>query len=385
MKIIHYCQYIWGVGHFFRSLEICRALAGHDVLLVTGGPQINASLPDHVREVRLPAIMTDRNYTNLSTTEKSKSFDQVKRERKKRLYDLFNKEAPDFFIVELYPFGRKFFQYELDPILKAIRNKALGSARVVCSLRDILVKKKDPEAFERRVIDKLNSYFDALLVHADPNLVRIDETFSRVDDILIPVVYTGFVAPKPAPDARERLRGLLGIGQDEFLVVASAGGGKVGARLLEPLVSAWRQIDLENSHHLHIFTGPFMSEAEFNHLQELAHKGVRVQRFTNDFLSYLKAADLSVSMAGYNTCMNILATRIPALVWPSSQDREQGFRAERLSRLGVLKILNEGDLHPSRLAAIIGRALSPDPQSRVDIDLNGAINTAKWLEAWVES
>ncbi len=42
MKIIHYCQYIWGVGHFFRSLEICRALAGHDVLLVTGGPKINA-------------------------------------------------------------------------------------------------------------------------------------------------------------------------------------------------------------------------------------------------------------------------------------------------------------------------------------------------------
>ncbi len=123
-----------------------------------------------------------------------------------------------------------------------------------------------------------------------------------------------------------------------------------------------------------------MSEAEFNHLQELAHKGVRVQRFTNDFLAYLKAADLSVSMAGYNTCMNILATRTPALVWPSSQDREQGLRAERLSRLGVLKILNDEDLCPSRLTAIIGRALSEDPQQKVNIDLNGAINTAKWLE-----
>ncbi len=90
-------------------------------------------------------------------------------------------------------------------------------------------------------------------------------------------------------------------------------------------------------------------------------------------------------MARDYTSRNLRATRIPDLGWPSSQDREQGLRAERLARQGVLKILNDEDLCPSRLTAIIGRALSPDPQSRVDIDLNGAINTAKWLEAWVES
>ena len=45
MKIILYCQHIWGVGHYFRSLEICKALIGHDILMVTGGAEVDTPLP----------------------------------------------------------------------------------------------------------------------------------------------------------------------------------------------------------------------------------------------------------------------------------------------------------------------------------------------------
>jgi predicted glycosyltransferase len=85
-------------------------------------------------------------------------------------------------------------------------------------------------------------------------------------------------------------------------------------------------------------------------------------------------------MAGYNTCMDILTTRVPALVWPYSGDHEQGIRAERLSRLGVLQILNDEDLHPDRLVLRLKQMLSEDPKPSVNIDLNGAVNTAKWIE-----
>ena len=50
MKIVFYCQHVLGVGHFFRSLEICRALAGHEVILVTGGPRFEVQLPGHISE-----------------------------------------------------------------------------------------------------------------------------------------------------------------------------------------------------------------------------------------------------------------------------------------------------------------------------------------------
>ena len=384
MKIVHYCQHILGIGHFFRSLEICKALEGHEVYLITGGPRIDAPLPPHVREVRLPGLMMDRDFKDLFSTDGERSVDQVKKERRQLLFQLFGREAPGLFIVELYPFGRKAFRFELDPVLQGIRNGELPRSRVVCSLRDILVEKEDPVLYEKRVVGALNSFFDALLVHADPSVIKLDETFSSTGDIAIPIVYTGFVTGKPAPYARIRLRQQLGIGESEILVVASAGGGKVGFPLLEAVVHALRFMETRNTLHLHVFTGPFMSKEEFERLKSLSSKRMKVIRFGPDFLSYLAAADLSVSMAGYNTCMNILAAGVPALVWPFSRNREQRLRAERLSRLGALEAIDDDDLQPARLATIMGRGLSRRSRAPVTIDLKGAANTARWLERWME-
>jgi len=101
-----------------------------------------------------------------------------------------------------------------------------------------------------------------------------------------------------------------------------------------------------------------------------------VEHFTPDFLSFLDAADLSVSMAGYNTSMNIMAAGTPALVWPFAQNREQRLRAERLARLGGLQILSDKDLDPKRLAGLMTRMLTEKEQPAGPIDLNGAEKTA---------
>ena len=85
------------------------------------------------------------------------------------------------------------FGFELEPLLADIRKGRFGQIRSVCSLRDILVEKKDPTAYEERVIRRLNRHFDALLIHSDPEILRLEETFSRVADINIPVAYTGFI------------------------------------------------------------------------------------------------------------------------------------------------------------------------------------------------
>ncbi|MCU0555785.1 MAG: glycosyl transferase, partial [Desulfobacterales bacterium] len=115
--------------------------------------------------------------------------------------------------------------------------------------------------------------------------------------------------------------------------------------------------------------------------QRLAGAGCRIQRFTPDFVSYLAAADLSVSMAGYNTSMNILASRVPALVWPFPQNREQGLRAERLARRGALRVLAASDLQPDALAERMRQALDAGRAPASGIDLDGAAATAAWLTA----
>ncbi len=383
MKIAVYCQYVMGVGHLFRMLEICRALDGHDVLLLTGGPPVDAAIPEHVRHLPMTGLKMDADFRYLLPMEEGADVEKIKAERQRMLLDTFSSEKPDVALIELYPFGRKAFRFELDPLLEMIHAPGPMRCRTVCSLRDILVEKKDLSGFEKRVIKILGRYFDALLVHGDPRVIRLEATFTRVPDIPVPLVYTGYVAPPVPPGAREGVRSALGVSPRERLVVASAGGGRIGRRLLETVVAAMDRIDPALECRLHLFTGPFLDEATFEKLRRRAGERTRIERFTTDFLSYLAAADLSVSMGGYNTCMNILASRVPALVRPSPRDQEQRLRVERLARVDAMVQLGEDDLDPRRLAAKMEARLQRSSPPAMSIDMQGAAFTARWLERWM--
>ncbi|MCB2261743.1 MAG: hypothetical protein LGR52_02200 [Candidatus Thiosymbion ectosymbiont of Robbea hypermnestra] len=321
----------------------------------------------------------NRVFQDLRPTDRGKNLHNVRRQRKETLLSLIREEAPDVFLVELYPFGRENFWFEIDPVLDGMRRRVLPQAKVVCSLRDILVEKTNAADYEARVVRTLNRFFDALFIHADPKLVRLEETFSRYADIGVPVDYTGYVTPAPSAGARQRVRRQMGISPDDHLVVASAGGGKVGGDLLAAVLKAVPQMARNRRIHLLVFTGPYLSRYDFEYLQALAGPGTRVQRFTDVFPDFLAAADLSISMAGYNTSMNLLAAQTKALVWPFPQNREQGLRTRRLADIGMLAMLADKDLEPCHLAERIDYALSQKGAPRTELDLNGAATTARLL------
>ena len=385
MKIIYYCQHVLGMGHYFRSLEICKAFKGHEVMLVSGGESMNMPVPEHVREVSLLPLRMDADFSRLESDSDTGTVEQIKAARQQALYDLFLCECPDLFMVELFPFGRKAFGFELIPIFEGIGQRRLCPSRVVCSLRDVLVEKNDTHAYESRVIAALNQWFDALLIHSDAAIVKLDETFSRMADIRIPVVYTGFVTPMPNKGDRAAIRHKIGMDDDSRLIVASAGGGKVGVVLLDAVIRAFELISSEADVRLQVFTGPFMENDAFRRLQEMGTDRIWVSRFTTDFPAWLSAADLSVSMAGYNTCMNILAARVPSLVWPFSQNREQRLRAERIAETGGMRILEDADLGPKKLAGLLTRTLTERTRPGNSVDLDGAVHSLNWIQSWMET
>jgi len=379
VKIIIYCQHVLGIGHFFRTLEICRALDRHDIILVSGGPETPAPLPPHVRRVQLPELAMDRAFQNLHATD-GRPLEQTREDRRRILEELLRNESPALFLIELYPLGRKAFRQELNPILEKIRTGQLPPCRVVCSVRDILVEKEDQDRHEARAVEALNRWFDALLIHADPDVIRLEKTFSRMADVRIPVIYTGFVAPPVSPlEDRDAWRKANGIAPDQALVVASAGGGAVGFPLLNAVARAAQHLPADLPVRMQVFTGPFLSTDETAKLQQHSDRRLRVDRFATNFSAWLQAADLSVSMAGYNTCMNILATGVPALVHPFAQNREQDLRARLLAKRRQLAILSEEDLDPPKLASCIMDQLRAPRTGTCPVDIAGAANTADWI------
>lgn len=386
-RVLIYCQHVLGMGHLIRSMAIAQALRNCTVVFVNGGESISGlTIPSWVTIVNLPPITSDSEFQGLNIHGEGATLEQVQRVRKNRLLELFEQVRPDVAIIELFPFGRKRFAFELLPLLAHIRLSA-SSTKVVCSLRDILVTKPDHLRHEDWVVSLMNRYFDLLLIHSDPTFQTLDETFSRCQDLRCAVQYTGFVSPKS-----ERTTEITGTDQESDtgnvpLILASVGGGRVGYELLDSSIRASALLIHRLPHRMVIFTGPYMPEPQYAQLQELAalHAHIDVRRFSSTFESLMQQAALSISMAGYNTCMNLLNTGTRALVLPFTghNNDEQTIRAKKLEQRGLLTVLDVDDLIPHQLAAQITAALTKAHPNHHSINTEGGTNTAAAIERLV--
>jgi predicted glycosyltransferase len=382
MKVWYYCQHVLGIGHFHRSLEICKAIARHhQITLILGGPPVEVSDPD-IHVLKLPGLQMDSEFNNMVPCDSNLSLAEVKTTRQKQLFSHFQKERPEIFITELYPFGRKAFRFELDPLLAAIRDGSLPNCSCYCSVRDILVEKKTGrQKFEQRVIQTLNAYFSGILIHADPEIITLKETFNRLDEIQPPLYYTGFVTKSKPREDRARRRRTLNLSPNDKLIVASIGGGNVGSELLQAVILAFKLLETAIPIHLQLFCGPYYDDKMYMALQNNIRDNITIDRFTDHFPEWLAAADLSISMAGYNTCMNLVQAGIPALLYPFKQNREQRLRADRLGRKIPISIIEDTDLNPDLLAKKIIKQLE-NSRFSANINLNGAEETARKITTW---
>ena len=382
-RVLMYCQHVLGMGHLVRSLEIVRALTDWDVTFLNGGDLCpGMAFPPQTEVVNLSPIKSESDFKTILAAEKGQDLEAVKRIRASRIQAEFARIQPDVFLIEMFPFGRKHFAFELVPVLEQIRLKRMPTA-VACSLRDILVNNKRNQAqHNERAITLINRYFDLLLVHADPRFQTLDETFPRVRELRCDIRYTGFVsqaAPQSLGVAPDRTA------SDQPMILVSIGGGRVGYELVECALQASAHLRTSLPHRMMILTGPYMPEELFQQLLKSAEtqEQVTISRYTPYFLAYLKQASLSVSMAGYNTCMNLLATGTRALVLPftGGGNTEQTIRAEKLAQHGVVGVLRESQLRPDYLAEQMGQALrTPSPMQTLSLDQDGAMKTAAYLE-----
>ena len=110
--------------------------------------------------------------------------------------------------------------------------------------------------------------------------------------------------------------------------------------------------------------------------------GMAVEAARSDFPTLLRNATLSISQAGYNTVVEILAYADRAVLVPfgTARETEQTDRATWLAERGLVTCLPAESLAPDTLASAVDRALQrPSIRSFPPCDLNGAATTAALL------
>jgi predicted glycosyltransferase len=346
-----------GIGHLQRALRLVDAIAREDiaVTLVLGGEP--PPWPISARAERLiqltPVSARDASFKELVGPGGQPIDQKLKKSRRDALLAAFDAASPDAVVIEAFPFGRRAFRFELEPLLEAARARR-PRPRILCSLRDIVVV---PDELTRRrdIIDRVRADFDFVLVHGDPDFIPLDASFPAASEIADRLIYTGYISAPDQPDAADET---TGAGE----VLVSVGGGAVGGTLLTIAVEARRRGCLTGLT-WRLLAGPNLPADTFDGLAEGLPPGVVLERYRREFPRMLRHCRVSVSQAGYNTILNILAARVPAVVVPFAAEREteQRLRAARLAARGVLELVDEADLTPDRLSRAIERAIERDP------------------------
>ena len=374
-RIAIYVQHLLGAGHLVRAMTLAEALSdkGHNVLLLAGGFPIERTVGNYEYCQLPPTRAIEGDFSRLVDEHGQPLSDHWRHSRADFLMNRVQLFAPHMIITETFPFGRRQFRFELEPLLKWVEEQA--SVQLVSSIRDVLQRRSVDR--DQATVELVRRYYDAVLVHGDERLFRLDASFALADEIADLLIYTGYIHQ---PGGQADVGGLNGkplAGENE--VIVSGGSGSVSSELLEV---AKRARPLSRARTL---TWRLLTGRDGSSQPNQDEPGLIIEPNRPDFIELLGRCALSISQAGYNTSLDVLVSGAPAVMVPFAGDgeTEQTDRARALERAGRVVQLPESALTPERLASCVDRAMNMKPAS-LGIDINGAANSAEILHRMLQ-
>jgi len=373
-KIMFYVQYLLGIGHVRRSSLIVKALCqqGAQVHVIFGGSPVPSMSFGSAKMHFLPAVRSsDAAFSGLVNADGSAVTQIQKEARSSQLLDICERVQPDLIVTETFPFGRRQMRFELLPLLNWVKQQSKPPL-LVASIRDILQKRRAIR--EQECLDIVAGHYQKILVHGDEHFFPLANSFEHVQQIEAKLHYTGYACPELTDQQKSTPKSKK--------IVVSVGSGMIGKNIIECALPLYHSGFAKDYEWL-LITGPNMPEPLKQSFIAQSQDNLKVVDLADDFLAELVGAAVSVSRAGYNTVMDLLQTKTPAVLIPFEgvSETEQLMRAQILSQHGVLQQVKDSELTPQNLAAAIDRALSNE-RDDVEIDSNGANNSAALLIEW---
>ncbi|MFQ5565025.1 MAG: glycosyltransferase family protein [Paracoccaceae bacterium] len=361
-RVAFLCCHLTGTGHLVRTLALARATAaaGAEVLVIGGGrPLDHVDLAD-IGFLQLPPVQVpDFDFSTLRTPAGAVADDAYMARRGTALAEALTGFRPDALVTELFPLGRRALTAEFEAAIAAC-----PEAAKIASVRDIPEPPSKPERLEQAA-GRLRRHYAALLVHGDAEFLPLAATWPLPADLAPMIYHTGYVAGNPPPPCDT----------PNNTVLVSVGGGVLGRRLLALAAEAAAR----SPRPWHLLTGgPDAADLARDLGARLRRANLTVESARPDYKALLAAAACSVSLAGYNTVLDLAACTTPAIVVPFDEhgEREQVIRGGRLARLDGFTVLRLGELTPATLAAAAEAAITGPRRAPLPLARDGAARAA---------
>ena len=353
-NILMYSHDTYGLGHIRRTMAIASHLRGPNVniLILTGSPIAGRfNFPEHIDFVRIPGMIkkTNEEYQPLSIKINAKHALNI---RKNIITATAKAFQPHLFIVDKEPLGLK---QEVLPTLQWLRRCQPGT-RTILGLRDIMDERDTTRRDwqEKGVYDILDKLYTEIWVYGNRDYYDPISEYAIPPGISSKMVFTGYI-PRRVPSVSQvnKTRKEQGARDDGKLIVVTAGGGGDGYRMMEAYLAMLEKNSCGSALTSVLITGPFMPDRKRKKLSKRARKiGARTYYFYRKMERLMAAADVVVSMGGYNTICELLSLGTASIIVPrDTPRREQLIRAEILHHRNLIEYIPWDQCTPERMEA----------------------------------
>jgi len=352
-KLLFYSHDSYGLGNIRRMAAIANFLVSRHrdlyILLITGSPMLHAfRTHPNIDYIKLPCLQRSQSGTYSAKLE---CFDSsvLLNSRAKVIQQVVSDFKPDLVLVDKKPEG---LNGELEPSLLLLAS-LIEPPKCVLLLRDILDSPQATQQIWRKnaYYQLIEKYYDQLLVVGEQRIFDVTKQYDFPRAVEQKTTFCGYLqrtehSDKPCELLKQSVK------SDRKLVIAAAGGGDDGRLMLETYLQACLQNTWQDKVDSIVFYGPEMHQSDVERLRYLAKRlpNVTLMEFTTHFITYLSAADLIVTMAGYNTICEILSVKKPAIIIPRVVPvAEQLIRAQHFAKLEIFEYIHPEQLTPSVL------------------------------------
>ena len=364
-RVAFLCCHLSGTGHLVRTLALARATvaAGARVLLISGGRSLPHIEPAGVDFLQLPPVhVPDFDFATLRRPDGTPADAAYMAERRAMLEAALNRFRPDVLVTETFPLGRRVLATEFEAAIAVC-----PQASILASVRDAPEPPRRPAKLDQAV-DRLRRLYDAVLVHGDADFLPLSATWPLPGDLEQMAHHAGYVAadppaaPPPPGDT----------------VLVAVGGGVLGRRLLEIAARA----AYLSARPWHLLTGGADAEALASDLAARhGRPNLTVEPARPDYRALLAQAACSVSLAGYNTVLDLAACTTPAILVPFDEhgEQEQVIRASRLAGRQGFAVMRVDGLTPEALHVAAETAATGPRRAPLPLARDGAARAARLI------
>lgn len=347
-----------GLGHTRRHLAVAGALTqlspDASVLLATGADDVSRlGLPPKVEFLKLPGLRKIANGKYLSRYLQI-PVSEIRALRAELLLTAVKMFRPGVVLVDKHPFGAG---GEFKAGLQAHRE---SGGRAALGLRDILDEPARVLAEWRPydIQERIAKFFDLVLVYGDRTVFDPTTAYHFPRTVAERTRFCGHVVTRESDEALVDFKWpfLPRETRTSPVVMATAGGGEDGFRLLETFIRAatgasWQGV---------VITGPMTPPSELEKLGRYATEGgVALRHFVPRLSALFDSVDVLVCMGGYNTLAEAVSQGVPTICVPRITPRtEQLIRAAAFKRLGILSLIQPDQLTVEHLRQQVEAALA---------------------------